>query len=622
MKFEALLMLITDEICRRRFLIKLRDKLGLPKRKNTVPDLGTIKVNCVMTDTDFIISNIDDSIVENILRGMYELSGVTSCKVKTINNTIIDWNRDPITHVEFPQNITGEKILNYAKEYSVDVKAIWDLGRMQALPLLAIRYSEKRDARYINEFIEQVTSFDEQCGGCTGVQWSCVMDVGIRAANLLVAYDIFTRLDKDQKIKSTFKTMFARLIFIHGQFIVNNLEIDLINGRNHNHYLADICGILFISNYLDCPFSKKWKKFAEKQLLREIKKQFMIDGTNFESSTMYHILSGEMTVYALALMHRKRELPLEVCRRIQRAGFFGLDIVKRSGECVQIGDNDSGKFFKLSMLTSSDKEHPELHVEDHLTSYSFLSALSALVTSGHQKDDVYKEGIEYQLVRKLSNKPPIYIEDHKSPYISTCNVPDCDELVFKQINEIFLDLGDRYQIVDGKWYIYPDFGLCCYKSIDLNLYVYYGGSDKWPRSHAHHDLLHFEISTPKGDCFSDPGTGWYNIQPHWREYFRSEDVHNSPHLVNQEYPKDRTFYTEKVYSGRLVYCDSDRIVVEAFNDSVLIRRTISIKKTSLLIEDACNKEIISHVEEPEFISKGYGMVESNTKCDFIRIKRG
>lgn len=64
-----------------------------------------------------------------------------------------------------------------------------------------------------------------------GVNWSCTMDVGIRAANMLVAYDIFCQLDSGNLIDETFKQHFANYVYSHGYFITNHLEYQGRNGQ-------------------------------------------------------------------------------------------------------------------------------------------------------------------------------------------------------------------------------------------------------------------------------------------------------------------------------------------------------------------------------------------------------
>ena len=125
------------------------------------------------------------------------------------------------------------------------------------------------------------------------------MDVAIRAANLLLAWDIFPAADVT--FGSEFMRVFSRSAFEHGSHIAANLEWS--SRLRSNHYLADVVGLLFAAAYL--PASTRtdaWLLFATRELLAEVQNQFLPDGGNFEGSTCYHRLSAEMATWGLALV--------------------------------------------------------------------------------------------------------------------------------------------------------------------------------------------------------------------------------------------------------------------------------------------------------------------------------
>src|SRR5262249_38136407 len=140
-----------------------------------------------------------------------------------------------------------------------------------------------------------------------------------------------------------------------------------------NHYLADVAGLAFIAAALPrTPETEGWLAFAGREVLGELLHQFLPDGGSFEASTGYHRLSGEMVAFAVALL---TGLPAERVEALRRAalprtrparpgsrhappeprhlerlatiGDFALALTKPSGRIVQLGDNDSGRFFKL-----------------------------------------------------------------------------------------------------------------------------------------------------------------------------------------------------------------------------------------------------------------------------------
>ena len=97
-----------------------------------------------------------------------------------------------------------------------------NLGRLQHLPQLALAATLARAngdgaqaERLAREFQDQVLDFIAANPPRFGVQWAMTMDVAIRAANLLLAWDIFRAADV--AFDSEFMRVFSRSAFEHGQ---------------------------------------------------------------------------------------------------------------------------------------------------------------------------------------------------------------------------------------------------------------------------------------------------------------------------------------------------------------------------------------------------------------------
>ena len=93
---------------------------------------------------------------------------------------------------------------------------------MQHLPQMALSYlSNNTELKHClslkREFRNQVLDFIANNPPNYGVNWKCPMDVSIRAANWLVAYDLFN--DDENIFDSKFKDIFTENIRIHGEYI-------------------------------------------------------------------------------------------------------------------------------------------------------------------------------------------------------------------------------------------------------------------------------------------------------------------------------------------------------------------------------------------------------------------
>ncbi len=306
--------------------------------------------------------------------------------------TPIDWHLDFKSGYRWSE-ATWYRDIAYGHKLGIDIKVPWELARMQHLPQLAWAYALASmgqpgfasPATYIGEFHNQVLDFIATNPPRFGVNWRCTMDVAIRVANWLVAYDLFRAYGAG--FDAEFEVEFSRSVYQHGLHIINNLE--WLPELRANHYLADIVGLLFVAAYLPrTPETDVWLAFAVQELIVEVGYQFYPDGGNFEASTSYHRLSAEMVVYATALvlglppekqaalkeynhhLHRVhpklKPAPLEFyplsgsdrlipfpawyIERLEKMAEFTMHITKPNRHIPQIGDNDSGRFLKLQPL--------------------------------------------------------------------------------------------------------------------------------------------------------------------------------------------------------------------------------------------------------------------------------
>lgn len=267
--------------------------------------------------------------------------------------TPIDWQLDFKSGYRWNEGVWSQNI-RYGVDPGVDVKVPWELARMQHLVSLAWSYGLEKKSEVLREFCNEVLDFIATNPPRYGVNWSCTMDVGIRVANWLLAYDLFYSFGAE--FGTEFKAVFVRSVYEHGKHIISHLEWDPF--LRSNHYLANIAGLLFVAAYLPKNSEvESWLQFSLRELENEVLSQFNPDGSNFEASTSYHRLSTEMVVYATALaMDMKRSFSPEYMGRVGKMGEFIEDITKPDGTIVQFGDNDSGRFVRI-MPGADEMDH-------------------------------------------------------------------------------------------------------------------------------------------------------------------------------------------------------------------------------------------------------------------------
>jgi hypothetical protein len=528
------------------------------------------------------------------------------------------------------------------KKLGVDIKVPWELGRLQHLPQLAvfaILFPEKRKT-ILREFKNQILDFIMVNPKGMGVQWRCTMDVSIRAANMLIAFDMLGQLDEFNILDENFKTLFNSSIYEHGSFIMKNLE--WYDGLTSNHYLSNICGLAFVAAYLGRDEkTDSWLAFSVQEIISETFKQFHEDGSNFEGSTSYHRLSGELVVYTTALIYgilktSKREalieyksvfseefFPSEYIERIYRAALFTVDITKQNGNICQVGDNDSGRFFKFSpngeLLMYSDaikkyvnlkdsKPISDIYFDENILSHdTFISAANGFF----EDENLYlrdKFSLEKSIIislckdKKLKSEPFVYKAKLNKKVAEELEYSSDQKIQFRDYTSELIDINN----IQLKYY--PKFGIYIFRSDNFYLSVRAGGTGQnGGGGHRHNDVLSYELSVAGIDIYVDPGTYLYTPLPLMRDVFRSVKVHNVPVIDDEEQCRfTGVFSMDDEIKCEVLKCDCHNLTLYAIYRDTKIQREFIINTDSLIIIDKCNSEFYENSSMGEATSNGYG----------------
>ncbi len=515
----------------------------------------------------------------------------------------IDWQLDFKSGYRWHEH-TWYKFIIFGHRLGADIKVPWELARMQHLPMLAWAFLLAQESAvefgppsiYYNEFRNQVLDFIANNPPRFGVNWYYAMDVSIRAANWLVAYDIFK--SHGTEYDERFKRVFIQSIYEHGKHIVTNLEWS----PNHraNHYLANIAGLVFVAAYLpESPETDSWLELAVHELIKEVGLQFNEDGTNFEASTGYHCFVAEMVTYATALIlglperrleeltrrhviatdseirmdqvilyplpggGRRTPFPGWYFERLEKMAEFVIHITKPSGELSQIGDNDSGRFFKLQPnyrrmkvpdmrsifrnLENYDDptDNEGYYHENPLDHRHLVAAINGLF---NREDFTAFTGVEWfetDLIEHLSGN--LQVVSYLKPGQGTAaerygrskdeGRPQSDtewQDMPNHVQRVFRVSGEGL-LTGLKTFAYTDFGLYIYRSKRLYLAVRCGAvGQNGHGGHSHNDQLGVELNIDGEDITADPGSYIYTPLPDQRNLYRSIASHFAPGQENRE----------------------------------------------------------------------------------------
>jgi len=552
--------------------------------------------------------------------------------------------------------------LSFGSVPGVDVKVPWELARLQHLPQLAITHLLAKaespgfhePAVYAREVRNQIIDFLAANPPRFGVNWLCPMDVGIRAANMLLAVDLLRA--GGVMLDAAFETAVARAATAHARHILAHLEWS--TSPRSNHYLSDLAGVLFCAVYLPaCDETDAWLDFAAQQLGEELVAQFLPDGGNFEGSTNYHRLSAEIGLFSTAALlgvggerakafassARQRlkvrpplgstktpcgaadnVLPLsaEAIARLEQAIACVAGWSKPNGRPPQIGDTDSGRLFKLHPAVVSEAGEPREDLLDHRAVVSTGTALFDHPPADWLAAGTWFDGIVARALtggRTLPSTPP------RSPVVPKQDSAALTELAARiralpprSRREIVFDLpGLVPEQLQARFF--ADFGLIVLRGgatyLSLRCVAHKDGDHTM--GHYHDDNLTLELYHAGKDLIVDPGSYLYTPLKDVRNRYRSARAHFVPR------PEGRSaadaispFAMRFTAAARLVHASTGGLgaVLEGLDWQAL--RAVLIEAGRITLLDGCAPGSL-HAYEPVAVSDGYGRLSqemSVTSC--------
>lgn len=529
--------------------------------KSRIPD--SILINHLNHDFDILGAGLTNynKPIENINFSRFNHSMEKFLCDLSPNYKKINWMKDPKTPYIWPDNIFYKKI-KHSINQGYDVKYIWELGRLQHLPQMALAAIERdgkdRD-RIVDEIKNQFIDFVVHNKPYFGTNWTCTMDVSIRAINIITTIEL---LESADNISLDFLKCYniETYLYIHGEYILSNLE--WFDDRN-NHYLSNLCGLIYISTYLESNKELNlWLGFSVSQLLSESKRQFNNDGSNFEGSVSYHSLSLEILLlsyfrmslikpevldiivnytnhdfeklsinrtkrksYILensaSLLNYKSELEIFKCT-LKKALDFLIFISDDDYRFPLIGDNDNGSIINLSPITYDGSNNFHYNCIKRILNFAykfmFVDLDPALVGNEYAYFDLFYINNDF-----IFGNTPVNCKKN----IKGSNVFSYNKEVINNKDSIIVSHNINHNDVEFEYKSYSDFGIIIWKANSFIMTLRTANKNiEDAMCHFHADQLSITLVIDGVNVIKDPGTPSYTSDIVLRNYYRSHFSHH------------------------------------------------------------------------------------------------
>ena len=371
---------------------------------------------------------------------------------------------------EFEDNSKSPKWFDLELPKDTDVKIIWEINRLQFLPLMAVDFLKTKDTKILNRITSIIKEWDSKNPYDVGINWYSNLEVAIRSISLLLTHILLYDHIKSKEIEE--------LIFKHGYHVykdINYTEKCIPN----NHLIGEATALYILGNIFESPESKKWID-KSKTILIDYLEHLRDDGTYKEASLSYHrfVLQIYLLVYLFAIKFQDNFIENPLTNKLVKAYIFLKSIEKPDGSFPQFGDWDEGVYYKLNNEPIGNYKY-------------FVDTLGYIVGNNDEKN------LEVEILEQLFGNIKIG-ESYKNN---------------------FSDFNNVYRLFEiGKYGVYKD----------NNIYLFINNQEQIFHSHA--DGLSIELSLNGKNILIDSGTYNYNLDKELRQYFRSTRAHNTVYL--------------------------------------------------------------------------------------------
>lgn len=457
----------------------------------------------------------------------------------------LQWNKDLKTGFEWKNGIYATRQCRQVGNKGSDVKQPWELSRCHHLLWLGEAYLITRKEEYAQAVVADIENWIEQNPFFYSINWTCSMEVAIRAVNWMYAVLMVAGSDK---VTDAFVAKFYKSLYQHGFFIYTHLEKSF--PYSNNHYASNIVGLLYLGLLFKEETKREWYDFALLEFCIETRNQILPSGVHFEKSVSYHRLMTELLGFSYYLLKRNNEIiPEDIAYRIKTMFVYVDNYSKSNGKSPLLEDNDNGRF--LPFVERDFREHSYLCM-DSIELRIIANGLPLLYKVRERETRLYEDaGIA------IIQTPELYLA-------VTCSGRDkySEHIKRKKVG-----------------------------------------------CHMHNDLLSFEFAVDRNDVFIDPGSYIYTADLEKRNEFRSTRKHNTVVIDGEEQNilmLDDAFEVER--NSRVVSFDLNDSVDEPIckgsykliQSGVLHGRAFRIKDNHLQIEDTLEKYGKAHTAKLYF----------------------
>lgn len=273
---------------------------------------------------------------ERVLTGDRAYLGYRSVNI----GSVIDWNHDPITGHRWPA-VAGSRIDH--RVACSDPKWIWELNRLQHLPMLAQAWLLTGESRYAEAAFDHLDSWLDQNPIGTGIVWRGAFEPGIRAISVAIA------LQGLRNSPAMTTRRYRRVVRMLDGSARHCWHARSRFSSANNHLIGELAGLVTVHLlFPELAAPASLYRRAVDTLAAEADRLILPDGAGAEQSISYQIFASELLAVVVVLMQlRGDRVPPELVAALDRGARYLASLVGSEDPDPRYGDDDDSFALRL-----------------------------------------------------------------------------------------------------------------------------------------------------------------------------------------------------------------------------------------------------------------------------------
>jgi hypothetical protein len=185
------------------------------------------------------------------------------------------WRLDPVTQTLWPDHKTYAFDIDFRHDGSRgDIKYVWEINRLQFLPVLAAHHLFESDQTSLSAIEAALGSWHEANPPFGGVGWASGIEVALRAISIILTLDMV-----GDRLSEASRGQAGQILWASAFWLP---RFPSRFSSANNHLVAELAGEYLIGRALGHNGDRPWQ-----QLLAELDKQILPDGSGAEHTPTF-----------------------------------------------------------------------------------------------------------------------------------------------------------------------------------------------------------------------------------------------------------------------------------------------------------------------------------------------